>query len=59
MEDTMTLPTHAQLKAYFEEARDANEEYRKEAFIDRDYFDGYQWTKEELDALAARKQPAK
>lgn len=58
MEDTMTMPTHAQLKAYFEEARDANEEYRKEAFIDRDYFDGYQWTKEELDALAARKQPA-
>ncbi|UQS94823.1 portal protein [Pseudanabaena phage Pam1] len=58
MEDTMTMPSHAQLKAYFEEARDANEEYRKEAFIDRDYFDGHQWTEEELQKLEARKQPA-
>jgi len=47
-----------QYKRYFEDARDANDKQRSEALIDRDYFDGHQWTEEERRALEARKQPA-
>lgn len=57
MENPVTF-THQQLKAYFEDARDSNDEYRSEALIDRDYFDGYQWTEEERRILESRKQPA-
>jgi hypothetical protein len=46
-----------QYKRYFEDARDANDKQRSEALIDRDYFDGYQWTEEERRILAERKQP--
>lgn len=59
MENTMIAyqPDHAQLKRFFEDARDTNDEYRKEALIDRDYWDGYQWTEQERQTLEARKQP--
>ncbi|MFQ3639331.1 MAG: hypothetical protein SNJ62_04885 [Chloracidobacterium sp.] len=45
------------VKRLFQEARDGNEEARREALIDRDYFDGYQLTAEERRVLQARKQP--
>lgn len=48
------LPTY---KRYFEDARDANDKQRSEALIDRDYFDGHQWTEAERQVLEARKQP--
>ncbi|CAB4137584.1 hypothetical protein UFOVP319_45 [uncultured Caudovirales phage] len=59
MEDAMMTyqPDHAQLKRFFEDARDTNDEYRKEALIDRDYWDGYQWTEDERRVLEGRKQP--
>lgn len=44
-------------KRYFEDARDANDEPRRESLVDRDYFDGIQWTEEERRILAQRKQP--
>ena len=50
-------PDHAQLKRYFEDARDTNDEYRKESLIDRDYWDGYQWSEEQRKILEGRKQP--
>lgn len=58
MEDSLTYqPDHTQLKRFFEDARDTNDDYRKESLIDRDYWDGYQWTEEERKVLDARKQP--
>lgn len=58
MENAVSLtPDHAKLKRYFEEARDSNDEQRTEALIDRDYFDGQQWTAEERQVLRERKQP--
>lgn len=50
-------PDLSQYKRYFEDARDSNDKQRSEALIDRDYFDGFQWTEEERRALAERKQP--
>lgn len=50
-------PDLAKLKQLFEDARDTNDEYRSESLIDRDYFDGYQWTKAERDVLKKRQQP--
>lgn len=41
----------------FDEARDALEDCRTQAGIDRDYYDGNQWTPEERATLAKRKQP--
>lgn len=58
MEDAVSYtPDHAQLKRYFEDARDTNDHYRKESLIDRDFFDGYQWSAEEREVLAQRQQP--
>lgn len=48
----------SQYRRYFEDARDANDRQRTEALIDRDYFDGYQWTEDERRILEGRKQPA-
>lgn len=59
MENTVAYqPDHAQLKRFFEDARDTNDEYRKESLIDRDYWDGYQWTEDERKVLDGRKQPS-
>lgn len=59
MENSVTASQDnlTQYKRYFEDARDANDKQRSEALIDRDYFDGYQWTEEERRILADRKQP--
>lgn len=58
MEGGMTYQTDlARVKRYFEDARDANDEQRVQALIDRDYFDGMQWTPEERRVLQARHQP--
>jgi hypothetical protein len=58
MEGGMTYqPDLARLKRYFEDARDANDEQRVQSLIDRDYFDGMQWTPEERRVLQDRKQP--
>lgn len=48
----------AQLVRYFEESEDLTTSARKLAERDRDYYDNDQWTKEELDILKKRKQPA-
>lgn len=45
-------------KSLFEDARDGNSDYRDESLIDRDYYDGYHYTDDELKALEKRKQPA-
>jgi hypothetical protein len=44
--------------AYFEEAEEASQESRRLCERDRDYYDGEQWTTEELAVLRKRKQPA-
>lgn len=48
----------AQLVRYFEEAEDLSASARRLAERDRDYYDNDQWTKEELETLKKRKQPA-
>lgn len=48
----------ARYKRLFEDARDGNDDYRSESLIDRDYWDGYQYTDEERLTLEKRKQPA-
>lgn len=58
MENSVSLPSVERYKSLFEDARDGNSDYRDEALIDRDYFDGYHYTDEELKALEKRKQPA-
>lgn len=58
MEDSLTLPSVERYKALFEDARDGNEDARDESFKDRDYWDGYHYTDEELATLEKRKQPA-
>lgn len=56
MENSMTDGLD-RYKRLVEDARDGNDDARTESFIDRDYFDGYQWTEEERQALEKRKQP--
>jgi len=53
----MQAPSLASLKTMFEESASLTILARKEARIDQDYYDGYQWTADERAALKARKQP--
>lgn len=46
-----------QLKTMVEQAADLTAEARLRSERDRDYYDGHQWTGEELEALKKRKQP--
>lgn len=46
-----------QLVANFDSWWDATKKSRDEALESRDYYDGYQWTDEEINTLKARKQP--
>jgi hypothetical protein len=46
-----------QLKIMVEQAADLTSEAREASERDRDYYDGHQWTQEELAALRKRKQP--
>ena len=52
MEDSLTL-----LVGYFEESESATNEARRLAERDRDYYDGKQWTDDEIATLNKRKQP--
>jgi len=47
----------AQLKALYQEARDNTDTARKEAELSQDYYDGKQWTSEQIKVLRKRKQP--
>lgn len=48
---------HEKLLRQFEESYDQTAEARRDAERDRDYYDGIQWTAEEVQALNLRKQP--
>lgn len=48
---------HSKLKSLVSRAADMTEEDRKLAERDRDYYNGYQWTSEEMAILKRRKQP--
>lgn len=48
----------SRLVAWFEEAEDATAAARRLAERDRDYYDNDQWTRQELEILRRRKQPA-
>lgn len=48
---------HSKLVDWFEDSESASKEERDDADKSRRYFDGYQWTKAEQDALAKRGQP--
>ncbi len=47
----------AQLKRLYQEARDNTDTARKEAELAQDYYDGKQWTSEQIKVLRKRKQP--
>ena len=47
-----------ELKRKFARAQDLCELARQDWNIDQDYYDGAQWTDDEIRALNARKQPA-
>jgi hypothetical protein len=48
---------HTRLVQWFEDAEHTSREEREDANKARSYYDGYQWTKAEQDALAKRGQP--
>lgn len=50
-------PDHGKLLRQFEEAFDTTQDARREAERDRDYYDGKQYTDDELETLRKRKQP--
>lgn len=50
-------PDLATLKRMYEESQSLTYTARREAQIDLDYYDGFQWTAEERAALRKRKQP--
>lgn len=50
-------PEVEKYRRMFDEAREALQDTRNEADIDRDYYDGKQWTPEERRTLERRKQP--
>ena len=65
LEDGVTEPAEAEtkgpdlaaLKKMFEDSSSLTQVARRQSEIDRDYFDGKQWTAEERNELAKRKQP--
>lgn len=50
-------PEHSRLLQQFEEAFDSTSDARRDAERDRDYYDGIQYTSEEVETLRQRKQP--
>jgi hypothetical protein len=50
-------PDLARLKKMFDDSREATQEARTQATIDRDYYDGHQLTDYQRQVLRARKQP--
>lgn len=60
MEDGLKKTSEIPLETYkrmFEEFQSTAYDSRLESSIDRDYYDGYQWTAEERAVLRKRKQP--
>lgn len=57
MTDNNAKDGHGKLIRQFEEAFDSTQEARRKAERDRDYYDGKQYTDEELETLRKRKQP--
>lgn len=57
MENGVKSPDLASLKRMFEDAANLTSTARVQSQTDRDYYDGIQWTREEKEALRARKQP--
>lgn len=57
MTDNKAKDGHDKLLRQFEEAFDSTQDARREAERDRDYYDGKQYTDEELETLRRRKQP--
>lgn len=55
--ETPKTPDLAQLKRMLTDALDLTSDARRDAQIDGDYYDGYQWTREERKTLSDRKQP--
>jgi len=47
----------AQLKRLYQEARDNTQTARQESELAQDYYDGKQWTSEQIKVLRKRKQP--
>lgn len=56
-ESVGTVDKLSRLVNYFEEAEYASRTARRNSERDRDYFDGHQWTAEEISELNRRKQP--
>lgn len=50
-------PDHGKLLRQFEEAFDTTQDARRDSERDRDYYDGKQYTDDELETLRQRKQP--
>jgi hypothetical protein len=57
LEDSLTAPSIASLKAMFEDSANLTLTARQQSRIDDDYYHGYQWTREEKASLAKRGQP--
>jgi hypothetical protein len=61
LENSLTPNNDARLTrliSYFEEAEEATQDARTKSERDRDYYDGKQWTAEEIQTLKQRGQPA-
>jgi hypothetical protein len=56
MSEDKGTDAHIKLLRQFEEAFDSTQDARREAERDRDYYDGIQYTDEELETLRQRKQ---
>ena len=48
----------AQLQEWYQQAREGQNENRQQQEIDADFYDGLQWTQEDINELQARGQPA-
>lgn len=57
MKDNKATEGHLKLLRQFEEAFDSTQDARRDSERDRDYYDGIQYTAEELETLRQRKQP--
>jgi hypothetical protein len=57
MSEDKGTDAHIKLLRQFEEAFDSTQDARRDAERDRDYYDGTQYTDEELETLRQRKQP--
>jgi len=54
---TVELPSISTRQGWFEDWEEATAPAQREAMLDRDYYDGKQWSPEEIKALKKRRQP--